>query len=393
MLRRSLHTGDLVLKFINNKKRDKRGAALAEYAVLVGLISVVSITAVTQLGDRISEVYDEVAEEISDISDPTEDTDTGDEPTGEDEPDVSPTYDPDIPENPGDCQVIPDDQELHLTSSYPGASCFTHLRGSGGTDLVEDDNPGQRPVFLNNEDDAWDYFYYEGNESDNMLVIDGRPVGTLYDAGGGFDTLVLKSIQSDEISFGKWENGETYLDNGYSDHREIYVNFYSCSVENIIFADKIVTKEEYQVLGDFDCNNLEVLPPPPPPPPPPGFEEPDFEYANGMDGCIIHTSDWESCVWTGKKQPLPEGVIYLLGTTTYYDLDADAILTGPDYCAYELNANSFVSHNGAWNPDPNDVDHCIELRYVGHEDQIPHVGLVYDTVEDYHNGNPANIGG
>ena len=43
-----------VLKFLNDVHKDEEGAALVEYALLVGLIAVVCIIAVTQLGLAIS---------------------------------------------------------------------------------------------------------------------------------------------------------------------------------------------------------------------------------------------------------------------------------------------------------------------------------------------------
>jgi pilus assembly protein Flp/PilA len=43
-----------VLKLINVVRKDEEGAALVEYALLVGLIAVVSIVAVTQLGLAVS---------------------------------------------------------------------------------------------------------------------------------------------------------------------------------------------------------------------------------------------------------------------------------------------------------------------------------------------------
>jgi pilus assembly protein Flp/PilA len=42
------------LKLINAVRKDEEGAALVEYALLVGLIAVVCIVAVTQLGFAVS---------------------------------------------------------------------------------------------------------------------------------------------------------------------------------------------------------------------------------------------------------------------------------------------------------------------------------------------------
>jgi pilus assembly protein Flp/PilA len=39
-----------VLKLVNDVRNDEEGAALVEYALLVGLIAVVCIVAITQLG-------------------------------------------------------------------------------------------------------------------------------------------------------------------------------------------------------------------------------------------------------------------------------------------------------------------------------------------------------
>ena len=43
-----------VLKVVNDVRKDEQGAALVEYALLIGLIAVVCIVAVTQLGLAIS---------------------------------------------------------------------------------------------------------------------------------------------------------------------------------------------------------------------------------------------------------------------------------------------------------------------------------------------------
>jgi pilus assembly protein Flp/PilA len=43
-----------VLKLLNDVHNDEEGAALVEYALLVGLIAVVCIVAITQLGLAIS---------------------------------------------------------------------------------------------------------------------------------------------------------------------------------------------------------------------------------------------------------------------------------------------------------------------------------------------------
>jgi pilus assembly protein Flp/PilA len=42
------------LKLINAVRKDEEGAALVEYALLIGLIAVVCIVAVTQLGQAVS---------------------------------------------------------------------------------------------------------------------------------------------------------------------------------------------------------------------------------------------------------------------------------------------------------------------------------------------------
>jgi pilus assembly protein Flp/PilA len=42
------------LKLINAVRKDEEGAALVEYALLIGLIAVVCIIAVTQLGQAVS---------------------------------------------------------------------------------------------------------------------------------------------------------------------------------------------------------------------------------------------------------------------------------------------------------------------------------------------------
>ena len=43
-----------VLKLVNDVRNDEQGAALVEYALLIGLIAVVCIVAITQLGLAIS---------------------------------------------------------------------------------------------------------------------------------------------------------------------------------------------------------------------------------------------------------------------------------------------------------------------------------------------------
>jgi pilus assembly protein Flp/PilA len=59
-LKRSLQRGSRsrgmpnVLKLLNNARKSEEGAALVEYALLIGLIAVVCIIAVTQLGLAVS---------------------------------------------------------------------------------------------------------------------------------------------------------------------------------------------------------------------------------------------------------------------------------------------------------------------------------------------------
>jgi len=57
--------------FIARFRRDTRGAALAEYGLLLGLIAVASILVVTALGDRIADTFDNINEELADTEAPT----------------------------------------------------------------------------------------------------------------------------------------------------------------------------------------------------------------------------------------------------------------------------------------------------------------------------------
>jgi pilus assembly protein Flp/PilA len=53
-------------KLINRFRRDDRGAAMVEYALLVALIAVVAVAAVTLLGQDVSSAFSIVASDILD---------------------------------------------------------------------------------------------------------------------------------------------------------------------------------------------------------------------------------------------------------------------------------------------------------------------------------------
>jgi len=54
-------------KWVMRFRRDEKGAALAEYALLVALIAVVAIVAVTTLGTQISTQFSTVASAIGGV--------------------------------------------------------------------------------------------------------------------------------------------------------------------------------------------------------------------------------------------------------------------------------------------------------------------------------------
>jgi pilus assembly protein Flp/PilA len=52
-------------KLINRFRRDDRGAAMVEYALLVALIAVVAVLAVTTLGQDVSSAFSIVASDLA----------------------------------------------------------------------------------------------------------------------------------------------------------------------------------------------------------------------------------------------------------------------------------------------------------------------------------------
>ena len=52
-------------KLVKCFRRDEKGAALAEYALLVALIAVVCVVAVTALGTQISTAFSEIASALA----------------------------------------------------------------------------------------------------------------------------------------------------------------------------------------------------------------------------------------------------------------------------------------------------------------------------------------
>jgi pilus assembly protein Flp/PilA len=53
-----------MLKLVNRFRRDDRGAAMVEYALLVALIAVVAVAAVTLLGQDVSSAFSVIASDV-----------------------------------------------------------------------------------------------------------------------------------------------------------------------------------------------------------------------------------------------------------------------------------------------------------------------------------------
>jgi pilus assembly protein Flp/PilA len=54
-------------KFFSHGRPDERGAAMVEYAMLIGLISLVCLAATTTLGTEISSVFSDMASLLASI--------------------------------------------------------------------------------------------------------------------------------------------------------------------------------------------------------------------------------------------------------------------------------------------------------------------------------------
>jgi Flp pilus assembly pilin Flp len=54
-------------RLIDRCRRDARGAALVEYAFLVGLISVVGVVTITTLGQEVSSAFSIIATDLASI--------------------------------------------------------------------------------------------------------------------------------------------------------------------------------------------------------------------------------------------------------------------------------------------------------------------------------------
>jgi pilus assembly protein Flp/PilA len=54
-----------MLRLIDRFRRDERGAALVEYAILVGLIAVICIAAVAIVGTQVSTAFSTIASALS----------------------------------------------------------------------------------------------------------------------------------------------------------------------------------------------------------------------------------------------------------------------------------------------------------------------------------------
>jgi pilus assembly protein Flp/PilA len=56
-----------MLLLINRLRHDKRGAALVEYGLLVGLIAVICVVAITAVGTQISSLFSAIANSLSSV--------------------------------------------------------------------------------------------------------------------------------------------------------------------------------------------------------------------------------------------------------------------------------------------------------------------------------------
>ena len=54
-----------MIKFINNLKKDEKGATMLEYAMLAALISVVAIVAITQLGQSGNRAFQSIGNHMN----------------------------------------------------------------------------------------------------------------------------------------------------------------------------------------------------------------------------------------------------------------------------------------------------------------------------------------
>lgn len=141
--------------------KQKRGAALIEYGILLGLISVTSLFSVDEVGKRVTGIFVDVTDEVADVgvvgkkdvpgtSTPTDNptgtdpnTDPNGDPNGDPDnprdalnPDTStpkkdgetPTWDPQDESTWPDeatCQTITPSSDWVTASSFPGVTCFT----------------------------------------------------------------------------------------------------------------------------------------------------------------------------------------------------------------------------------------------------------------------------
>jgi len=241
-------------------RRAKRGAALAEYAVLVGLIAVASIFSIDRLGQKIADTYNDIAVELSEL--PGDDP-TGD-PTGDPEPETPTGTDPSEPTTPpSNCVVIPDDGDMHGSSSNPGASCFVHESNGYGTMFTYESVNG--PIWVSGRhSEGWPFYVDSVGNTERFEIIIADPETELETTNYEnfvdmrFPTLssddVVMHIQTEPGMFGGPDISSLFITRPTT---YLSIQIRDCSIGNLTFTDRTMDHAAVEAHTGETCNKPE----------------------------------------------------------------------------------------------------------------------------------------
>lgn len=374
--------------------RGRKGAALAEYAILVGLVGVVALPAVGLLGTQVEGSYDTATRGLGEAIE-TADTSTGGSGSGD-------IFDP-VPSDSSGCQAIPDDQGYHYSDDWPDAPCFTHTQIDGDT-IFDFDSGDTRPVFVsgtptNGNTPAW----LEGYTGNNTFIIDSYPTKAYFFGGAHYDRLIIRGYRSDEVDIG--------IDGGYviiqsqdagADPQMLYADIDECDMEELVFDDRTLTMADYETQGGFSCMDEFFVSPDSPddgssepsdPSEPDGPSDPDgpggdpffpppggggsysgdpsnTPYTSVSDSCI-GDADWDR-IWCFGDSEMPP----------FLELRENVSTGDPFYhgksCAYDTSQNAFITEGGSMTCDVSEYYYTSDATcYVNH-DFMPMMRRNYD---------------
>lgn len=181
--------------FLRQPPKQERGAALVEYAILLGLVSVVSITAVVNLGTEVNDTYVAIETaldtELDDTGGGTDDDPTPVDPNAPTGPFDGPTTGPDRDSDPSCTSTVP--------ASYDGDACVDVGDNTGTYDATAAVTARMRFYMQVDNYASPPLIYNSGSNADLITIgyndvnkLDGGDVhGGVFDLGsdGGYNEV------------------------------------------------------------------------------------------------------------------------------------------------------------------------------------------------------------